>query len=208
MLVGSISGVRRPKLTLRLGDSSGVVLIPAFDPANTSASATLSENNARVTTTAIDRASRSLQGKAPLAGAFYFEMVGVIVNGGTLVGVVNGLGSLDDYLGSTDRTLGLNSANGDVLSGGGLGASGTGAYVAGDVIGVFLNRNLGKIWFSKNGVLASGQDPVGNTGGFPTPGSGDLYAAASVSNGGSTRFRTLVSQFSYPLLSGYTAWGA
>lgn len=203
----------RLRATRRSGASSrlSVAAIPsilAFDPANTSASATLSENNARVTTSEIDRASRSAQGKATGSGAFYFEMIGVVVNGGTLIGVMNGTGSLDDYLGSTDRTLGLNSANGDVLSGGSLGASGTGAYVAGDVIGVYLNRNVGKVWFAKNGVLAAGQDPIANTGGFQTPGSGDLYAAASVSQGGSTRFRTVSSQFSYPLLSGYAAWGA
>lgn len=208
MLVGSISGVRRTRRALKLGDSPAVVLIPAFDPANTSASVTLSENNARMTSSAVDRASRSVQGKTPGTGNFYFEMVGVTVDGGTLMGVMNGLCSVDDYLGGTDRSIGVNAPTGDVFSGGNQGASGTGAFVAGDVIGVCLNRDLGKIWFRKNGVFGAGQDPLTNTGGFPTPGSGDLFAAASCSTGGSTRFRTLASQFSSPMPTGYAAWGA
>lgn len=207
MLVGSISGVRRTRRALKLGDSSGVVVLPAFDPANTSPSVTLSENNARMTSSATDKASRSVQSKSAVSGNSYFEVMNVTVNAGTCIGVCNALASMEDWIGSTDRTLGVNAIGGEVFSaGGGPGFSGVGAIVAGDVVGVCLNRSIGKVWFSKNGAFGSGQDPVANTGGFTSPGGADIYAAVSNSAGGSARLRTLASQFSYAIPSGYVAW--
>jgi len=192
-----------------LRGASGAPQIPAFDPANTSTLVTLSENNARMTSSATDRASRSVQSKQPATGSFYFEVANITVNGGTCIGVCNALASMDDWIGSTDRTIGVNATQGEVFSaGGGPGLSGVGAIVAGDVVGVCLNRNLGKVWFSKNGAFGSGQDPVTNTGGFTSPGGNDLYAAVSNSAEGSARLCTLSSQFSYAMPSGYVAWGA
>lgn len=187
---------------------AGISVPPAFDPANTSTLVTLSEDNIRMTSADTDRASRSVQSKSAISGLSYFEVANITVNGGTCIGVCNALASMDDWIGSTDRTLGVNATQGEVFSaGGGPGLSGVGAIVAGDVVGVCLNRNLGKVWFSKNGTFGSGQDPVANTGGFTSPGGADIYAAVSNSAGGSARLRTFASQFTFPIPSGYVAWG-
>lgn len=209
MLIGSISGVRRTRRALKLGDSSGVVVLPAFDPANTSTLVTLSEDNIRMTSSATDRASRSVQSKSAVSGNSYFEVQLVVVNTGSLVGVCNALASMEDWIGSTDRSLGLNASNGTAYTaaGSGTGDSGLGAAVAGDVIGVCLNRSSGKVWFAKNGSFGSGQNPLTDTGGFSSPGGADIYAAVSNSAGGSARLRTFASQFTFPIPSGYVAWG-
>lgn len=207
MRIGTIASVRAKRASrgLMLGAAA---LVPAFDPANTSTLVTLSENNARMTSSATDRGSRSVQSKQPATGSYYFEVVALTVNGGTCIGVGNQLASVDDWVGSQDRTLGINAGAGDVFfAGENIGSPGVGAIAAGDVIGVCLNRSVGKVWFSRNGAFGSGQNAVANTGGFSSPG-GDLYAMVSNSAGGSARLRTIASQFSYAAPSGYAAWGA
>jgi hypothetical protein len=82
------------------------------------------------------------------------------------------------------------------------------AYGAGDVIGIALDLNIYKIWFSKNGVWQAGGDPAaGINPAFTSlpPNLGQYFPAAVVVNDlAQVTANFGASAFAYPVPSGFT----
>lgn len=93
-----------------------------------------------------------------LSGKFYWENNIIAVGSGVVVGISNNKGQLDS---DTDR-YGYYSVDGHIYDIGDLGAYGN-TYTTGDVIGVALDMDNGKLFFSKNDVWQNSGDPVGGT---------------------------------------------
>ena len=183
----------------------------AFNPADKNANITLSNGDH----TALSAAGgwKMVRGtSAKSSGLWYAEFAidaGVTEGGGlgagdVFVGVDNGGGSLSSYPGSVSTGRGWYCRS-DYY--GGSNGSPSGIYWGtGRVIGIAYNATLGKIWFSRDGVWVG--DPVANTGvamtSVPT---GQKLAFGPNTNGAKVTLRTSASDFSYPIPSGYSAWG-
>ncbi len=100
------------------------------------------------------------------SGKWYWE---ITIDSGTthFVGVATGNANLDTYAGGDAYSWGYHDLDGEKYSNGGGVAFGD-TYVAGDVIGVALDLENNKVWFSKNGVW---QDD-----GVPTDGTDAAYS--------------------------------
>lgn len=184
-----------------------LILPEGYDPAFTNTFVTLSENNTRMTSSASDMASRSLRA-AQGNGKYYFEVVILVPSGGAGIGVCNGSQPMEDWVGASDKSSGMDTDAGNVYyNGQNIGSDGLGSGTTNDVIGVSVDVLGRKAWYSKNGAFGSGQDPVAGTGGFQTPGGG-LLVMTSAGSGGSFKLRTLSAQFTQPVPSGYVAWAS
>lgn len=193
--------VARPQMWLR---QTVVAPVPdTFDPANKDASVTLSESNLRMTSAASDRGVKSVQSRS--SGKLYFEIEMVGSAAGTL-GLANASQATNAWVGSSGNSRGFDTATGGSGSGGSItGPTGVGALGSTNVLNISVDFPAGKVWFAKNGVLGSGQDPVAGTGGFSIP-AGALFIMASGGNTASFRLRTTAAQFQSAPPTGFTAW--
>lgn len=79
------------------------------------------------------------------------------------------------------------------------------SYVAGDVIGIILDADNGKLYFSKNGTVQNSGDPVAGTNAAFTGLTGPYRFAVSSESGGIGDFNFGQRAFSYTPPSGFKA---
>lgn len=177
-----------------------------WNPSDKSASISLSGANLIATRDAgtTHVSVRATQGRA--TGKYYFELHS-LSGGDTIVGVAASTLSLSSYAGGDAASYGYYRVNGQKLyaaAGSAFGAT----WSNGDKIGVAVDLDAGKLWFSKNGAWQGSGDPAAGTSPafsglagtyFPVL---SLYAAPAVAEG---RFK--VTDFTYPPPSGFSAWG-
>lgn len=147
-----------------------------WNPADKSASITLSGGDLTATSSGTNAAVRNT---VQLGSGKYFYQVSVAVNSSCSIGVMNGSNSLAVFVGSGVDSCGYRS-NGSVYVEGSSVAS-YASYTDGDLILGMFDLSAHKAWFSKNGVVQSG-DPIAGTGGVPLPNS-NLFPAVSGSSG-------------------------
>jgi hypothetical protein len=137
--------------------------------------ATFAEGNTKITTNASNySASSSTIGVAN--GKWYFEAKATDVHdsligasGQTETSSTNGLGQNANQVGYL--------SSGNARKGGSDTSTGYDSYTDGDIIGVALDIDNSKIYFSKNGTYQASGDPANNSNGFA------LTAVASTSTG-------------------------
>lgn len=138
--------------------------------------------------------SRAQSAFSELAGKWYFEVSVDAVNsaagGGVVVGVSPTAEALTSGVGFSANSKGYATTyyngseyTGQFISGSSFSGS-PGAFVAGDTIGVALDLDAHKIWFSKNGTwLASGSPSTGANAAFSNLLANTLYSPAVSLNG-------------------------
>lgn len=145
------------------------------------------------------------------AGKWYFEVTfttagfneSVIGVSRTAEAITNALSATSDGWGYA-RSSG-NKSNGNITTTGGT--SYGSAYGAGVVVGVAVDMDAGKIWFSRNGVWQGSGDPAAGAGAAYSNLSGTVFPAVGT-NGGSARSWTAnfgASAFAYSVPSGFSS---
>jgi hypothetical protein len=147
-------------------------------------------------------------------GKCYAELVfgaggGVVVTGLTDITTV-----LSNYLGASGVGAGVQPNQPVILHSvmtlpsGGSDGFGTPSFVNGDVLQIAVDFGAGKIWFGKNGTWANSGNPATGanpTASFTAPLS--LYLAVSVYfSGDVVTLRTLASQITYTVPTGFVTW--
>ena len=194
-----------------------------YNPLNTDRS--LSNGNLTVVTTAANfyGASATL---GDSSGKYYWEVkldtstyqfVGVDYNPSESFRNNQSSGTAHSYL--------IYAGNGSIYNNGVVTSYGT-AYSQGDIVGVAMDLDNSKLYFSKNGTWQNSADPASGTGGFsltanqtyfPVIGDGaSAYGATSSTNFGNGYFGTTaissegtnasnIGKFEYDVPTGYTA---
>ena len=153
----------------------------SWNSADKSSLLTLSNGNLTATHDSSDSwaSLRSVVGKS--SGKWYWEytMTSSLANEYAVVGVANSSQALNNHAGSSTNSWGYYQETGQKFyndSGSSYGNS----FTTGDKIGVALNMDTGKIWFSKNGTWQNSGDPAAGTGEAFSGLSGTLYPMVSM----------------------------
>ena len=190
---------------------TGGTVAVTWDPANKGPDLVLSNGNLTITHSAASADWEQViatLGKS--TGKWYFEVA--ITNGSSVVtiGVQDGTESFETYTGDTFDGWGY-MANGRFYNSGIIYPL-TATYTDGDVIGVAVDMDAGKIWWSKNGIWKgiTGTSPDPATGTDPGYANlaGTLYPAATIyliDDEIIGRFTSASQTYSAP--SGFSAWG-
>jgi hypothetical protein len=168
----SVSGLAATNITTDTPTNNFCTLNPLD---NHFQAATFAEGNTKITTNASNySASSSTIGVAN--GKWYFEAKATDVHdsligasGQTETSSTNGLGQNANQVGYL--------SSGNARKGGSDTSTGYDSYTDGDIIGVALDIDNSKIYFSKNGTYQASGDPANNSNGFA------LTAVASTSTG-------------------------
>ena len=175
-----------------------------WNPDDKSSTLVLSNGNLSVLQTASNvwEAVRSTTSKS--SGKWYWETTIDVASGpDTFVGIGTASEILD-YPGITSAGYGYYGSNGDKYNGG---ATSYGvSYTAGDVIGVALDLDNGKIWWSKNGAWQAGGNPAAGTGEAYSGITGTYYAMDAwynINNESTANFGG--SAFSYIAPAGFSS---
>jgi len=187
-----------------------IVLSPSastWDPDNKDASITLSNENLTATgsLTAIWRSVIADIGK--FSGKWYWEIT-VDVDPGTsshMIGVAHVDMTLTLYCGEDSAGVGYYDSTGNTYYNG-AGTSYGDAYTAGDIIGIALDCDNDKIFFSKNGVWQDSGDPVAGTNPAQTIDGAEGWYAVYSSNRNLAEITANFgeSSFSYSVPTGYS----
>ena len=173
----------------------GLKTYAVWNPTDTSASDTFSNNNLTVTVPASGAMTRSTVGKS--SGKWYWEYTVGGSTDGPIGGIANASASLAQYTGSNVNSWGYYGFNGLKYTNA-TGAAYGSAFGIGAVIGVALDMDAGTITFYLNGV---------NKGVAYSGLSGAMYASysGSGSNGGSAVANFGASAFAYTVPSGFNS---
>jgi hypothetical protein len=151
-----------------------------WNPSDKGSEITLSSNN-NVATKSGSGSSfassgiRSTIGKS--SGKWYWEYV-YTEDGGSnwpVVGVGNLSANMSDHVGSDTNGWGVYAPDGYKYYND-IGSSYGTSFTQGDVIGVALNMDTGKVWFSKNGTWMNSGDPAAGTNEAFSGLTGTIYA--------------------------------
>jgi len=156
------------------------VVYGVWNPNDKGSEITLSSNNTVATKSGSTGAYtnsgiRSTIGKS--SGKWYWEYA-YTENAGSnwpVVGIGNLSANMNNYVGSDANGWGIYATDGDKCHGGVNEDYGT-PFAEGDIIGVALNMDTGKVWFSKNGTWMNSGDPVAGTGEAYSGLTGNIYA--------------------------------
>ncbi len=187
-------------VTWNPGDKSSEISLSGGDL--TATRATTINNNAAV------RATSSKD-----SGKCYFEIsidtVGTSGGDYSIYGIASAGLSLNNYVGSTTGSYGYEYATGNKYNNG-TGAAYGSTLTAGDVLGIAVDLDNGKIWFSKNNTWQASGDPASGTNPAYTGLAGVFFPAASIYKMSTiqhqltSRFKSADFSFSPP--SGFSAW--
>src|SRR5688572_21671693 len=100
---------------------------------------------------------RSVASKS--AGKFYWEYTLTTAGAETYLGVAKSAASLTGYLGSDAHGWGWYHAGGQMYNNGAV-IDTESTLANGDVIGVAMDVDAGKLWFRKNGTYQNSGDPA------------------------------------------------
>jgi hypothetical protein len=149
------------------------------------------------------------------SGKWYWEVTATAVGGsGQLVGIASAAYNFNkdtvsggEYVGVDANSWGYYSNDGKVYTSGSGSAYGN-SYAIGDIIGVALDVDNGKVWFSKNGTYQNSGSPTGGTNAAATglPSTGIFPAFSVHGTGGSTQVANFGQRaFAYTAPSGFKA---
>lgn len=176
-----------------------------LNPADLGGSITLSNGNLTATKTATSlwTSVRALTGKS--SGAYYFEFsidtMNPTANIDVMVGVATSTPPLSSWLGNNAQGWQY-ADNGNKGNGGTLSAYGA-TYTTGDIIGVAIDLDAGKIWFSVNGTFNG--DPVAGTGEAFSGLTGTIYPGISLFLGTGSTGTKIISYVPSPIHFSYSA---
>lgn len=184
----------------------------AFDPANKHADIALSNGNLTATKSAGD-ALRSVRSSIGVAtGKHYFEIH--VDDGATSPFMVFGVGqnessTLNTAVGVSPNSWGYYEETGQKYTNNVLSAFG-GAWSTGVTIGVALDADSGKTWFSLNGVWQASGNPAAGTNPAFSGLTGEIYAYVSLYRGSADPKHKVTanfgaSAFAYSVPSGFRA---
>jgi len=175
-----------------------------WNPDDKAATITLTEGNLKATfTISFDwKSVRATDYKS--AGKWYWEVtIGTVTSDYNMVGVGTAAADIESYCGDDDYGYGYMGQNGYMYHST-VGDSYGATYTTNDIIGVALDLDNGKIWFSKNGVWQNSGDPIAGTGEAYSGLSGDFYPMGSlytVDNSFVANFGS--SSFAYSVPTGF-----
>ena len=139
------------------------------------------------------------------SGKWYCEMTAgadvASLSPGIIVGTANA--AANRYLGQDSFTYGYDPDGRKVNSGTYTAYGNT--WTAGDIIGIILDADNGKLYFSKNGTVQNSGDPIAGTNAAFTGLTGPYRFAASAESGGVADFNFGQRPFAYTPPSGFTA---
>jgi len=139
------------------------------------------------------------------SGKWYCEMTAgadvASLSLGLIVGTANA--AANRYLGQDSFTYGYDPDGRKVNSGTYTAYGNT--WTAGDIIGIILDADNGKLYFSKNGTVQNSGDPVAGTNAAFTGLTGPYRFAAAFENGGIGDFNFGQRAFSYTPPTGFKA---
>lgn len=125
------------------------------------------------------------------SGKCYWEIT--VGGNSSIVGIAQQGVDLDGFLGGAARGIGYFGPTGDVFNAASSTAYGA-TFTTSDVIGVALDMDAGKVWFSKNGTWqnsgdpATGTNPAASLSGTWFPAASNFNPSASTANFGATAF--------------------
>lgn len=140
---------------------------------------------------------------ARTTGKWYYEVHHDEAFNAAMIGVANAAHSQSTFTGSDTNSVSY-STGGTVFFNGGTVTTET-AHSNGDTIGVALDVDAGKVWFSHNGTWENG-DPEAGTGGA-TAALGTFYPSVSMYNtDGKLTANFGASAFAHSAPEGFAAW--
>ncbi len=179
-----------------------------WDPANKSANIALSGGNLIATRNAPgsthDGSVRGTIGKT--SGKWYFEIVCTTISTDVhVMGIGNENMVMTNFPGSTADGWGYLGVNGQKYHSN-VGAGFGNTYTAGDVIGIALDRDAGKVWFAKNNTWQASGDPAAGTNeAYSGITSGTIYPVTGLYNTGSqSTIRYAAASMTYSPPSGFS----
>jgi len=188
-----------------------------WNPSDKSANITLSNANLTAAgTNTSDGAVRNTTSHN--ASKLYFEVLlgGTVAGGDTGVGIATGAATLSTIASSATGAAIIYVINPGVWFNGSFSAStGFTSFAAGDVVRVAVDFGNSKAWFDKNGAgswygSSNPGNPATNSQGmnistlFPTNAAFAAFTANSATPTGT--LRTISSQFTFTVPSGFSAW--
>lgn len=178
-----------------------------WNPSDKSADITLSNGNATATAGATSwKSVRGQQGRS--TGKYYFELVlGSASANGCMVGVGTEIPSLTTHMGASLYGWAYyNYSTGQKWNNNFAQAFGD-SFTTGDVIGVAVDMDAGKIWWSKNGVWQASGDPAAGTSAAYSGLSGTVYPMYSPYNVDDyATLKELSEDLVYAPPAGFSAW--
>ncbi|MCC7275800.1 MAG: hypothetical protein IT561_24230, partial [Alphaproteobacteria bacterium] len=167
---------------------------------------TLSNSNRTATCNSNQGSARSAAGLA--SGKWYVEFS----SAGTppRVGIANNSHSIGTAPGNSANSWALNPTDGNKINNSSATAYGAG-WSAGDVLGLALDLDNGRLFFRKNGSWMNSGDPAAGAGAAFSGLTGILYLHMGRTSGSGSRDTTLVvpGSYTYSPPSGFVAgWGA
>lgn len=193
------------------GSSSGPTAV-TWNPSDKASLVVLSNSNRTATrtgTTTNNQAVRATLSRS--SGKYYFE-VRMDTSGApsnfSMVGVCTSSLSLSNYIGQDSTSVGYEPTGSLYTNGAGAAYGAT--YTAGDVIGVAVDIDSGKVWYAKNNTWQASGNPAAGTSPAVTLSSGlTLFPALSLYLAFTqpvltARFKS--SDLSYSPPSGFTPW--
>lgn len=187
----------RPKTPI-FGGVVNVVTGTTLNPADKDAAVTLSNGNLTALGSAndVNRAVRSTTSKSSGKWHFEFTIDTRSVGGGTPVGGVGtASASLTTYPGANAQSVGF-LPSGDVYLGGAV-EENIGSAAAGTVVSVEIDRDVGAVFFQRQGGTRS------SGSGLPA---GPIFAMVSAALNGQITVN-FTGPFTITPTSGYSAWG-
>lgn len=179
----------------------------AFSPKHKSALLTISGRN--ISRDASAAAWAAARGNASITtGQQYLEITIGDMLTDICIGICKSAMGLSDKVGADAYGWGYQASTGNKVTGGVATAYGD-PCVAGDVIGIIPDITNGKLYFTRNGVVQGGGDPVAGTGAAFTGLSGAFFPAISLYDPSSTAESVFLdADFAYdpPTGFGLTAW--
>ncbi|KKL23055.1 hypothetical protein LCGC14_2429240 [marine sediment metagenome] len=184
-----------------------------WNPSDKHAGITLSLGNLRATTDDANGSGywpvRATDGKS--SGKWYFEIVSIHAYDFNYLGVANLIQSMasGQFPGSSANSWGYAAATGKKVFNSVQSIYGD-VWTTGDVIGIPVDMDVGKIWFAKNNVWQAGGDPGAGTNEAFSGLSGTLYPMASAYGGFGYLMHTdidlLLADMAYTPPSGFNPW--
>jgi hypothetical protein len=179
-----------------------------LNPLDKASDLTVTNGNLNVTSTnaPVDNQVRGTLGVT--SGKWYWEVLVNTTSNATMIGITDASNTANTgvFPGSSTITYGYYGNNGNKYNS--TNAAYGNTYGAADIVGVALDLDNGKIWFSKNGTFQDSGDPAAGTNaayssisGTKQPAVGDVGGAASID----VAFNFGQRAFAYTAPSGFKA---
>lgn len=199
-----------------LAGAAGPPLVPVTIGGDATASITLSNGNLTATKDATTGVAYAFGGQGRATGKWRFQCrldalptqeVNIGLSGALYIGYSGAFGG---YLGNDDQGIGLNTNSRGVITGAST-QYGVANPVAGDVLDVFADLDIGRVWFAKNGIILNG-DPAAGTGGTAMPAMRKAWFPTAYLNGANSavtfNFGGSAFTYGYAGLGAFQAWSA